>query len=134
MSQDNFWLLAEIISEGLCTITFVLLIVSGFFFMRSLKKKGIVSNPTWNKICEGNLPDRITRYASKHGVRVLVFDQVEYVDSGSYVPNECTFKFEDQTFYSMCTNGSFVPVSVTHWCELPAKPYSFYDAVKSPSH
>lgn len=67
------------------------------------------------------LPNRETPYASKYGVSVLGFDLDEYLDS-SCQPTDLIFNFESKKFEAQCTNGSFIPVGITHWLPMPPIP------------
>lgn len=78
----------------------------------------------WHKITN-KLPDKNTRYAGRHGVTVLGFDENEYNDSGSCDPKEVSFMFKEKIFL-VCAYGkdniSWVRDTITHWKELPKIP------------
>jgi hypothetical protein len=90
--------------------------------LKSIKMQLISICPIRWRVVKEELPNKQTRYAGRYGVTVLGFDLDEYVDSGSCDPCEVSFDFKKKQFLSLCTNGSWIAVGITHWTPKPPIP------------
>ena len=81
-------------------------------------EKELIDENEWINV-KDRMPDKNTRYAGKHGVTVLWYDESEEQDSGSSIPAMGQYMFNQGYISQPCTNGEFIPASATHWKELP---------------
>lgn len=79
----------------------------------------------WHKV-EDKLPDRTTKYAGLYAISILVYDEQEAEASGSYIPHEISYSFENNRFEELAwgPNGTewLHAFWVSHWCEIPEGP------------